>query len=99
VAELQHWRDVAGPAKKALSERMGHDASYVGKVESGHARPTAELRYLDGQYHPTQRRILRNMGTEPITRYVVRVSVDRFPGDSEHSDRLYREHPLTWEEL
>jgi transcriptional regulator with XRE-family HTH domain len=43
VAELQHWRDVAGLAMKALSQRMGYDASYVGKVESGNARPTEDF--------------------------------------------------------
>jgi peptide deformylase len=158
VAELQHWRDVAGLSRKSLSVRMGYDASYVGKVESGNARPSAdfarradqelhaggavwsrwreydattrtashegrhrpeqrvesvpqpdsglvvehdhaELRYADGLYHPTQRRHLRNVGTEPITRYLIRISVDRFPGDPERSNRLYREDPLTWDEL
>jgi peptide deformylase len=160
VAELQHWRDVAGLAKKALSERMGYDPSYVGKIESGNARPTAdfakradqvlhaggalwrrwkecdlttrqasrerpvepedikpvesvpapatglvvehdhaELRYENGMYHATQRRKLRNVGQEPISRYLVRISVDRYPGDPERSNALYREHPLTWPEL
>lgn len=160
VAELQHWRDVAGLSKKALSERMSYDPSYVGKIEGGGARPTAdfarradqvlhaggalvrrwkeydlaarlasraeprtaeeyplvesapqpaggivvehdhaELRYADGKYHPTQRRKLLNVGTEPITRYMIRISVDRYPGDPERSNELYREYPLTWDEL
>ena len=43
VAELQHWRDVAGLARKRLSEKMRYDPSYVGKVESGGARPTDGL--------------------------------------------------------
>jgi len=158
VAELQHWRDVAGLARKALSERMGYDPSYVGKVESGGARPTADfakradqavhaggalwrrwkdydlatrtatrtqrrdglllvesmpqpatglvvehdhaqLRYADGSYHTFQRRRLHNVGAEPVSRYLIRISVDRYPGDPERSNELYREHPLTWEEL
>ncbi len=112
---------------KRLTERMCYDPSYVGKVESGGARPTedfakradqtlnaggaivrrwkeydlaarwavrqdhhvdepmpssrcrsatlawvvehdhAELRYADGRCHPTQRRRLRNVGSEPVT--------------------------------
>lgn len=158
VAELQHWRDVAGLSRKRLSERMGYDASYVGKVENGGARPTedfarradqtlkaggavvrkwrefdlaarralrqdheiaepnpqpvpqpanglivehdhAELVWVDGLYRPTQRRRIRNVGSEPVTRYLIRISVDRYPGDPERSNELYRRHPLTWEEL
>src|SRR5206468_1386436 len=38
-------------------------------------------------------------GTEPVTRYLVRVAVDKFPGEPVRSNRYYREHPLTWEEL
>jgi peptide deformylase len=158
VSELGHWRDVAGLSRKALSERLGYDPSYVGKIESGNARPTAdftrradqflkaggalwrrwkeyeqagrrspqseaeslpipveaapqpaagllvehdhaELTYADGRYRPVQRRKLRNVGTEPVTRYLIRISVDRFPGDPERSNELYRKHPLTWDEL
>jgi transcriptional regulator with XRE-family HTH domain len=41
----------------------------------------AELRY-DGQtYRPRQRRLIYNAGTAPITRYLIRISVDRYPGD------------------
>lgn len=159
VAELQHWRDVAGVSRKRLSQDMAYDPSYVGKVESGGARPTedfakradqtlraggalvrrwkeydlaarravrqdhhvdepipveplpqpagslvvehdhAELRYADGMYHPTQRRLIRNFGGEPITRYLIKISVDRYPGDPERSNELYRHNPLTWHEL
>lgn len=159
VAELQHWRDVAGSSRKKLSQDMAYDPSYVGKVESGSTPPSedfarradqtlhaggailrrwkdydlaarkavrvdhhvdqpvpvqpvpqpagglvvehdhAELRYADGQYHPVQRRRIRNVGTEPITRYLIRISVDRHPGDPERSNELYRRNPLTWEEL
>lgn len=159
VAELQHWRDVAGVSRKRLSQDMAYDPSYVGKVESGGARPTedfakradqtlraggalvrrwkeydlaarrairqdhhvdepiaveplpqpagslvvehdhAELRYADGMYHPTQRRLIRNLGGEPITRYLIKISVDRYPGDPERSNELYRHNPLTWHEL
>ncbi|MDH6703431.1 hypothetical protein P3T27_000112 [Kitasatospora sp. MAA19] len=45
------------------------------------------------------RRLLRNTGSEPITRYLIRISVDRYPGEPERSNAHYREHPLTWDEL
>jgi len=64
-------------------------------VEHDHA----ELRYADGRYHPTQRRRIRNIGSEPVTRYLIRISVDRYPGDPERSNELYRQNPLTWDEL
>ncbi len=59
----------------------------------------AELRYAGGVYHLTMRRRLVNTGAEPITRFLMRISVDRYPGEPERSNRLYRAHPLTWEEL
>jgi len=45
------------------------------------------------------RRLLRNAGEAPITRFPIRIAVDRFPDDPEHSNRLYRERPLTWQNL
>jgi transcriptional regulator with XRE-family HTH domain len=59
----------------------------------------AQLRYSNGVYRPTQRRKLVNAGKTPITRFLVRINVDLYPGDPERSNRLYREHPLTWDEL
>lgn len=59
----------------------------------------ATLRYENGVYRLTQRRHLVNRGVEPITRYLIRISVDRFPGDPERSNQLYGEDPLTWDEI
>ncbi|MFJ2744789.1 peptide deformylase [Streptomyces sp. NPDC087440] len=59
----------------------------------------AELRYDGTVYHLAMRRRLRNSGTEPITRYLVRIAVDRYPGEPERSNALYRSRPLTWDEL
>ncbi|MFE7802919.1 peptide deformylase [Nocardia sp. NPDC057440] len=50
-------------------------------------------------YRLRQRRRLINGGTAPITRYLIRISVDRYPGDPERSNQLYQENPLTWDEL
>ncbi|WNI31274.1 helix-turn-helix transcriptional regulator [Streptomyces sp. ITFR-6] len=60
---------------------------------------TARLQYDGHSYRLTMRRLLRNTGTEPVTRYLIRISVDRYPGDPERSNAHYRAHPLTWDEL
>jgi hypothetical protein len=64
-------------------------------VEHDHA----ELRYEDRRYHVSVRRLLHNAGDAPITRFPIRIAVDRFPDDPERSNRLYRERPLSWQEL
>ena len=45
------------------------------------------------------RRRLRNNSDQPVTRYLIRISVDRYPGNPERSNQHYREDPLTWDEL
>jgi peptide deformylase len=62
-------------------------------------REHAQLSYADGDYRCIVRRDLYNAGAEPVTRYLVRISVDRYPGEPERSNRHYRDHPLTWTEL
>jgi peptide deformylase len=62
-------------------------------------RELAHLTYRDGHYHCLVRRALFNAGTEPVTRYLAKVSVDRFPAEPDRSNRHYRAHPLTWAEL
>ncbi|MGH8934093.1 MAG: peptide deformylase [Egibacteraceae bacterium] len=100
----RRWQDYdtarrhQGPPQPAREQRVREQPAAPGCgliVE----HDDAELRYAGGAYHLTMRRRLRNAGTEPITRFLARVSVDRFPGEPERSNRLYREHPLTWEEL
>jgi peptide deformylase len=59
----------------------------------------AELRYDGHTFTATMRRRIVNAGPDPVTRYLVRVSVDRHPGDPDTSNRLYRQRPLTFEEL
>ncbi|NEE10840.1 XRE family transcriptional regulator, partial [Streptomyces sp. SID7499] len=56
----------------------------------------ASLHYDGRSYRLTMRRLLRNTGTEPVTRYLIRISADRYPGDPEQSNAHYRAHPLTW---
>jgi peptide deformylase len=59
----------------------------------------ALLAYRDGDYVATIRRSLYNAGTEPVSRYLIRVAVDRYPGDPARSNRHHRDHPLTLDEL
>jgi peptide deformylase len=59
----------------------------------------ADLSLVDSGYRCTVRRALYNASTEPVSRYLVRIAVDRFPGEPERSNRHHREHPLRWDEL
>jgi peptide deformylase len=59
----------------------------------------AELTYVDGSYRCRVRRALYNAGAEPVTRYLVKFSVDRYPQDPAGSNRHHREHPLAFEEM
>lgn len=81
------------PPASPLPETMTGNGSLVVDHDD------ATLRYDDGVYRLTQRRHLVNQGTEPITRYLIRISVDRYPGDPERSNRLYSENPLAWDEI
>lgn len=60
---------------------------------------TARLAYVDGTYRCTVRRALFNAGTEPVTRYLIRISVDRYPENPDRSKEHYRDNPLTLAEL
>ncbi|MEH0938759.1 peptide deformylase [Micromonospora psammae] len=62
-------------------------------------RETATLTLTDHGYRCVIRRQLHNAGAEPVTRYLVRVAVDRWPDDPGRSNRHHREHPLTFAEL
>ncbi|MER5338395.1 peptide deformylase [Micromonospora sp. NPDC002717] len=62
-------------------------------------RELATLTHLGDAYRCVIRRELYNAGTEPVTRYLVRVAVDRYPNDPGRSNRHHREHPLTFAEL
>jgi peptide deformylase len=64
-------------------------------VEHDHA----ELSYDGRTYIAAMRRTIANTGPDPVTRYLIRISVDRHPGDPDASNRLYRQHPLTFAEL
>jgi peptide deformylase/transcriptional regulator with XRE-family HTH domain len=62
-------------------------------------REVAELTYVDGRYWCTVRRDLHNAAREAVTRFPVRIAVDRYPGEPERSNRHHRDHPLTLAEV
>jgi peptide deformylase len=62
-------------------------------------REIARLSYVDGQYRCTVRRDLHNAGREPVTGYLIRIAVDRYPNEIERSNAHHRTHPLDWGEL
>ncbi|MEV6813740.1 peptide deformylase [Micromonospora sp. NPDC051296] len=62
-------------------------------------RETANLTHTEDAYRCVIRRELYNAGTDPVTRYLVRVAVDRYPSDPGRSNRHHREHPLSFAEL
>ncbi|WP_240051759.1 peptide deformylase [Pseudonocardia sp. EV170527-09] len=101
VRRWQAAREEIAPATTgAVTTRPLADDSQVAPtasliVEHEHA----ELSYDDGVFRTLVRRQLYNAGTEPVTQYLIRIAVDRHPGDPERSNRLYRESPLTWDEI
>ncbi|OLF05921.1 formylmethionine deformylase [Actinophytocola xinjiangensis] len=94
AAFRDHARPVhsRSPVPNDLGEKGGTGSLVVNHDD-------ATLHYQDGVYRLTQRRHLVNNSGEPISRYLVRISVDRFPGDPERSNQLYSETPLTWDEI
>ncbi|QCX81219.1 Peptide deformylase 2 [Streptomyces sp. YIM 121038] len=98
-----------GALRRAFREIAKHGrptAPHPGPaVEDAHAtsliveHEDTTLAYDGRTYRASQRRRLFNDSPDPVTRYLIRISVDRYPGDPERSNRHYRENPLTWEEI
>jgi peptide deformylase len=85
------------PARPRLEVTESRHAPNAGGLVVEHEH--SDLSYVDGSYRCVVRRDLYNGGIEPVTRYLVRIAVDRYPGEPERSNRHYRDHPLTWTEL
>lgn len=102
---VRRWRELNQALGDTPANRHTHEASAIDDSSSASAsnlvveHEHAELTYGNGLFKTCVRRLLRNVGTDPITRYLIRVAVDRHPGDPERSNKLYREFPLTWEEI
>jgi transcriptional regulator with XRE-family HTH domain len=59
----------------------------------------AALTYDGDRYRLKMSRHLQNEGEAAVTRYLIKVSVDRYPGEPERSNQHYRRNPLTVQEL
>lgn len=59
----------------------------------------ATLSYQDSRYRCVVHRSLYNAGSEPITRWLARIAVDRYPEDPQRSNAYHRTHPLSLTEL
>ncbi|WP_308250282.1 peptide deformylase [Sphaerisporangium fuscum] len=105
-AIIRRWKDV----NQTLGENAakGHQHDTPVPVDDPQSKPSAalvveheraELSFDSGLFKTRIRRQLRNVGAEPVTRYLIRIAVDRYPGDPERSNQLYRKFPLTWEEI
>jgi transcriptional regulator with XRE-family HTH domain len=84
------------PADARDMDRAGHDDSLgVVLVESDEA----VLSYEAGVYNVRMRKRLVNRGSSPVSRFFMRIAVDRFPDDPVRSYEHYRRNPLTLDEL
>ncbi|MEV6769923.1 peptide deformylase [Nocardia sp. NPDC051030] len=83
------------PKASTASGQPAHDSGLVVELDEA----ILEYDHRTGTYRASQRRRIRNCSNEPIYRYLIRISVDRHPGSPEQSNELYRNNPLTWEEL
>jgi peptide deformylase len=96
-ALMRAYQDTSTPAAAASHERdQPADTSPTSLLVE---HDEATLHYDGSTYTARQRRCIYNASQEPITSYLIRISVDRFPGNPERSNRLYRADPLTWEEI
>lgn len=105
-ALIRRWKDMHESLIELSggSARAGDQSVDDAQFALGHdlivEHEIAELTYQDsGVYQTRIRRQLRNPGTQPVTQYLIRIAADRYPGDPDRSNRLYREDPLTWEEI
>jgi hypothetical protein len=73
----KHLDAVPGPLRDAGTAAETQPPSLIVEHDD------AELIYDEHVYHASQRRKLLNASSEPVTRYLIRVSVDRYPGDPE----------------
>ncbi len=110
---LRRWREYDASERAAVVARRAAardcEDTTEGAGEPAHTGLTpgqllvehdeARLRYTAGTYHALMRKTLANLTDAPITRFLIRVAVDRFPEDPSRSNRYYRENPLTLAEL
>jgi peptide deformylase len=104
-AIIRRWKVMHDVLAEMSVGETGHEEQPADDVQSAPGpdlvveHEHAELMHRDGVYETRIRRQLRNTGSQPVTRYLIRITADRYPGDPDRSHLLYREDPLTWEEI
>ncbi|WPO70228.1 peptide deformylase [Streptomyces sp. KN37] len=97
-AIVRAYRDLEAAGRPAAVPRQAApDDNHATNLIVEHE--DTSLAYDGRTYRATQRRKLYNDSPDPVTRYLIRISVDRYPGDPERSNQHYRDNPLTWEEI
>jgi transcriptional regulator with XRE-family HTH domain len=97
-AIVRTFRDLEAVGRtEVVPHQAGPDEPQAASLLVEHEDTT--LHYDGSVYRATQRRRLRNDSPDPVTRYLIRISVDRYPGNPERSNQHYRQHPLTWDEI
>jgi transcriptional regulator with XRE-family HTH domain len=93
-AIIRRWKVMHDVLAEASSDKPGRDDQPADDTQSAPGpdlvveHEHVELIYRDGVYETRVRRQLRNTGSQPVTRYLIRISADRYPGDPERSHRL-----------
>lgn len=96
-ALLRAFRELEAHGRPAVPHQVLPDEPHATSLIVEHEDTTL---FYDGQtYRATQRRRLYNDSPNPVTRYLIRISVDRYPGNPERSNQHYRDDPLTWDEI
>jgi hypothetical protein len=100
----QRWREFAAarvrPASAtplALFSSPAEPAAEPGQLLV--EQDQAVLEYDGGSYHLRMAKRLRNASDSVVTRFLIRIAVDRYPGQADRSNRHYRSNPLTLPEL
>ncbi|WP_405580631.1 peptide deformylase [Streptomyces sp. NBC_01092] len=98
-ALVRAYNDLEGRTPTAHQPAAGNGSSDAHAANLIVEHEDTSLHYDGRVYRATQRRRLYNDSPDPVARYLIRISVDRFPGNPERSNAHFREHPLTWEEI
>jgi transcriptional regulator with XRE-family HTH domain len=104
-ALIRRWKEMHDTLVELSGAKSRHDEPASAETPSAPGpelvveHEQAELTYREGMYQTRIRRQLRNTGSQPVTQYLIRIAVDRYPGDPERSNQLYRSDPLTWQEI
>ncbi|NIH88208.1 hypothetical protein [Amycolatopsis granulosa] len=93
------WRSTSWASATATRSDAYHAAARIqgGHADRGGRRRDPALRRRGAPADPAP--APGQQSSQPTTRYPIRISVDRYPGDPQRSNQLYSESPLTRDEI